>query len=162
MSTACCEKKPPALSQTIAQLEKIRAGDETKDAIGILCDVLLDDLAILGSSAKESSVKEVCREINKDKLVLTYFKIRDGSCAGSYIGVGIGPLWMNFGFVENDVIRLLRQRFQQQGALFHETQSKEIKTWLGPVTHLDEFYQTHDDVFVLSHTYSWFVRRRVK
>jgi hypothetical protein len=124
-----------------------------------LCDSLIEDLADLTTLCKAVGEEQLRHGSSASRVALCWQT--NEPWKGTYVGLGLGEGWLNFGQFANPVIVALRQRFAQ-GKIAHEFQNGEpYDTMLGTYCANGELYHTAEGTFWLDHTYAWFVHKRV-
>lgn len=143
--------KIPRLITELSQDQKI---------ISNICDALLLDLDTICDLARNKKVD--CMKLSSPFTWHYYPKDHfDASIAGEYTGFGLGQNFLELGPFEEPVAEALLIRFEQMKKE-SRTSSNTVDTMFGPQGLHDVIFVTEKEVFELSHTYTWFVTKRVE
>lgn len=160
---SAAQRKPVIFSPTI---QPFLAGltakfSEGKDSlVEKICEVILQDLDRFCAFNKKYGEERV-REMRIPNT--TYTHHLDGPFAGSYVGFGFGENWLNLGFLENPIAEALRQKFVAMSTAHADNDEPcTVNTMLDSVSCDDWIWKTPRGTFILSHTYTWFVQRKIE
>ena len=140
-------------------IERIIAGlsEGPESVVEKICDSLLGDLDVICENVREHGLSCV------DGLKKTTKSYRENPerFAGHYVGYGLGKNWLELGFLEGVVVEALQKRFTSLQEDFVQIEPHSVDTMCGSVSVHDCFYMTERGAYQLSHTYAWFVQKRV-
>lgn len=80
---------------------------------------------------------------------------------GTYVSVGLGEGWLNFGFLATPVVEFLRKHFVGKSVLPPTSSTAEYDTLTRIVNASTTKFITPEGAFLFERTYTWFVCRRV-
>lgn len=124
-----------------------------------LCDALIADLRDL-TELYAAVGEHAFRGFNAQRGITMSWQTV-GPWKGSYVGFGLSEYALNFGPLAAPVIASLRKRFKKDRTAQESWSGEPYDTLVGTLCSNDEIYATPDGTFWLSHTYAWFVKRRV-
>ncbi len=133
---------------------------EHTTVVGSIVVAILDDLDSLCKLAKKHG-----RESLQHLKGVTWSTrpLEHGSLAGTYIGIGLGQNHLSLGFLENAVVDSLRAQITKNSKIESSSQeSHSYDTMTGPLTSHADVYLTKKGAYEFTHTYTWFVKKRIE
>lgn len=153
---AAVQKIPPLGQEFLRLVAKYSQGQD--ELVTSICDAILRDIDTLCLLAKKHGVERV-RETSRNIA----WSGRSGCpLGGDYLGFGLGDGWLRLGFLEEPVARELEKRLKKMSLEYKADQPEVYDTMLGPLTASGGVYLTKQGYYDLSHTYTWFVEKRVE
>lgn len=143
----------PKTPSTLTGFAKTLSTGE-QSVVAQICDTIMHDL--------ENICKATGTFINDERFPnTTECWLAEGEFKGKYVGFGLGRGWLELGFLENAVADMLRERLKKGLTASVKETPGHVDTMTGTVSHSGDFYMTSKGAYRLSHTYCWFVHKRV-
>lgn len=130
------------------------------DIVERLALALIEDLKKLCEVYKEIGENEI-RNNPPFGIRTAVSWVMDGPYEGTYVSVGLGEGWLNFGFLAEPVVEYLRKYFSKRATFPSATSTSQYNTLTSTINASYTKFITDDGTFLIDYTYTWFIGRRV-
>jgi hypothetical protein len=138
----------------------------TPESICKMCDAVISSLKALVAESQVRGSDRVCQYFSRPFTTLP--DVTQGGFSsldtprewykGHYIGIGLNSRReSSLGFLTEKVIAELRRRFCEHKMRYYQPSSSSVQSLGSTIRINDEYFETPDGVFQISHTHSWYV-----